>query len=59
MTPSEHSIALMDYLTSVGKKQDSFADAFPFIHHFRETGGNASLKGFYERETLPHHCRCN
>lgn len=48
MTPSEHSIALMDYLISVGKNEEAFAESFPIIHHFRESGGNASLKGFYE-----------
>ena len=48
MNKSKHTIEIIDYLVSVGKKSDSFTDAFPYIHHFHHSGsGDASLDGFY------------
>jgi len=43
---SKDCIKIIKFLESVGRKQNSFSDAFPYIHHFREKGGDASLKGF-------------
>ena len=51
MNFSEESIEIIDYLVSKGKKPDWFSEAFPRIHHFYKSGGDPSLKGFYE------HCK--
>ena len=47
MSHSKDCIKIINFLESVGRKQNSFSDSFPYIHHFREKGGDASLKGFY------------
>ena len=47
MSYSEEAIQLIDYLISKGKNPDSFSEAFPYIHHFKKTGGDSSLEAFY------------
>jgi hypothetical protein len=48
MSYSKECIKIIDYLVSKGKKRNSFAEAFPYIHHFRGKIGDDSLQGFYE-----------
>ncbi len=48
MKKSDQAKEIIDYLKSVGKKPDSFNDAFPYMHHFHNSGsGDPSLDGFY------------
>ena len=51
MSESKEALEVIEYLVSKGKQEDSFEQSFPFIHHFKERGGDASLKGFIE------HCK--
>ena len=44
---SNDCIEIIDYIVDSGSTPDAFLKAFPSIHHFKKTGGNASLKGFY------------
>ena len=46
MNESQDSLKVIEYLVGKGRQEDSFEQSFPYIHHFRERGGDASLKGF-------------
>ncbi len=46
MDESKKCLEIINFLMESGKNPDSFALAFPFIHHFRERGGDSSLEGF-------------
>lgn len=48
MSKSEECIALINELNELGRHPDAFAYAFPYIHHFKDRGGDASLESFYE-----------
>ncbi|MDP6436252.1 MAG: hypothetical protein QF790_06910 [Gammaproteobacteria bacterium] len=48
MTKSEECIAIINGLKELGRHPDAFSYAFPYIHHFKERGGDASLESFYE-----------
>jgi len=48
MNYSEISLDAIKFLEASGKKPDSFSEAFTYIHHFRNRGGDASLEGFRE-----------
>lgn len=53
MYTSEVCLETIEYLVKEGKNKNSFSDAFPYIHHFNERGGDASLEGFIN------HCKNN
>ncbi|MDP2903979.1 MAG: hypothetical protein Q8N96_12895 [Methylovulum sp.] len=44
---SQDCIEIINYLVASGSTPDAFLKAFPAIHHFYKTGGDASLKSFY------------
>ncbi|HEY9200006.1 MAG TPA: hypothetical protein VIQ81_00290 [Gammaproteobacteria bacterium] len=48
MNYADEAIKLIDYLNSKGKNPDSLSEAFPYIHHFKKSGGDSSLEGFYQ-----------
>jgi hypothetical protein len=50
LTESEKALEVIEYLMSKGKNEESFEEAFPYIHHLRKTG-SGSLKGYVD------HCR--
>ena len=48
---SELCLETIEYLRKAGRKDDSFSEAFPYIHHFKSSGGDgpeyaASMEGF-------------
>lgn len=45
---SELCLETIDYLVKAGTEDDSFSEAFPYLHHFKNSGGDASLKSFVD-----------
>ena len=48
---SKLCLEIIEYLRNTGRKDDSFSEAFPYIHHFKNSGGDASMNSFIE------HCK--
>ena len=48
MNYAEEAVQIIDWLNSKGKRADSLSEAFPRIHHFNKSGGDATLESFYK-----------
>ena len=45
---SELCLETIEYLRKAGKTDNSFSEAFPYIHHFKKTGGDATMESFID-----------
>jgi hypothetical protein len=50
LSDSKTALEVIEYLVSKGKNEDSFENAFPYIHHLRKSG-SGGLKGYID------HCK--